>query len=187
MGSYLFHFDDGSDALIHYGKKGMHWGEWNEETRERYLNEGRPGIVGFLDNKAYERGRDGELIVRPFNGEHLGVRDSDAEARWRHDIQEADYAKATGQNFDINTGKVYENNLLGRAQQGLDNVVENVRTALNDAKITLRNISWDVEFEGKYFVNHTLPDTGKKVLEEVGDFATSHLVDPNKVKRLLGR
>ena len=24
------------EYLLHYGVKGMHWGEWNEETRERY-------------------------------------------------------------------------------------------------------------------------------------------------------
>lgn len=28
------HYDD---YLVHYGVKGMHWGVWNNETRERYM------------------------------------------------------------------------------------------------------------------------------------------------------
>ena len=34
------YYKEEPDSLTHYGKPGMHWGEWNDETRERYLNEG---------------------------------------------------------------------------------------------------------------------------------------------------
>lgn len=33
---YRFTFDDGSEALIHYGVRGMKWGIWNSETRAKY-------------------------------------------------------------------------------------------------------------------------------------------------------
>ena len=33
---YKFTFEDGSEAFMHYGVKGMKWGVWNEETSQRY-------------------------------------------------------------------------------------------------------------------------------------------------------
>lgn len=36
-----FTFQDGSEAIAHYGVKGMKWGVWNEETKDRYASEGR--------------------------------------------------------------------------------------------------------------------------------------------------
>lgn len=33
---YRVTFEDGSEALAHYGIKGMKWGVWNEETKARY-------------------------------------------------------------------------------------------------------------------------------------------------------
>lgn len=33
---YLITFDDGSEALAHYGVLGMKWGKWNAETAARY-------------------------------------------------------------------------------------------------------------------------------------------------------
>ena len=36
MTAIKFTFEDGSEALAHYGKKGMHWGTWNDETRQKY-------------------------------------------------------------------------------------------------------------------------------------------------------
>ena len=51
---YKFTFQDGSEALMHYGVKGMKWGVWNAETRAR-----RAGIKSAVakDAKAtYERG-----------------------------------------------------------------------------------------------------------------------------------
>ena len=42
---YIVTFEDGSDAyLSHHGKIGMHWGEWNEETRKRYME--HPELIG---------------------------------------------------------------------------------------------------------------------------------------------
>lgn len=37
--NYKFTFQDGSEALMHYGVKGMKWGVWNEETASRYRGE----------------------------------------------------------------------------------------------------------------------------------------------------
>ena len=44
MTSLKFHFDDGSEYLAHYGKVGMHWGEWNEETQAKYA--ANPDLIG---------------------------------------------------------------------------------------------------------------------------------------------
>lgn len=34
---YIITMTDGSKYLAHHGVEGMHWGEWNEETRRKYL------------------------------------------------------------------------------------------------------------------------------------------------------
>lgn len=34
---YKFAFEDGSESLMHYGKRGMKWGVWNNETKRRYI------------------------------------------------------------------------------------------------------------------------------------------------------
>lgn len=38
--NYIFTFEDGSEALMHYGVKGMKWGSWNAETQARYAGAG---------------------------------------------------------------------------------------------------------------------------------------------------
>ncbi len=38
--SYKFTFEDGSEALMHHGTKGMKWGVWNSETSARYRGHG---------------------------------------------------------------------------------------------------------------------------------------------------
>lgn len=40
MTNYIIHFEDGSEALAHYGVQGMKWGVWNEETRRRHASAG---------------------------------------------------------------------------------------------------------------------------------------------------
>lgn len=37
MSDMLITMQDGSQWLAHHGVMGMHWGEWNEETRRKYL------------------------------------------------------------------------------------------------------------------------------------------------------
>ena len=37
---YKFTFQDGSEAMAHYGVQGMKWGKWNAETQTRYANAG---------------------------------------------------------------------------------------------------------------------------------------------------
>lgn len=44
MTDLKFHFDDGSEYLAHYGKKGMHWGVWDENTQEKYA--ANPDLIG---------------------------------------------------------------------------------------------------------------------------------------------
>ena len=44
MTDLKFHFDDGSEAIAHYGKKGMHWGVWDENTQEKYA--ANPDLIG---------------------------------------------------------------------------------------------------------------------------------------------
>ena len=58
MANYIIHFEDGSDAyLSHHGKIGMHWGEWNDETRKRYME--HPDLIGdyakALNTHAYNQ------------------------------------------------------------------------------------------------------------------------------------
>lgn len=57
---YKLTFEDGSDAILtHHGVKGMHWGIWNPETRDRYTEEGRmpPAGGGGSDEDEEEKKR----------------------------------------------------------------------------------------------------------------------------------
>lgn len=57
MSIFKFTFEDGSEALAHYGVKGMKWGNWNAETRARYMSEGNmPAGGGGLNDDDEEKG-----------------------------------------------------------------------------------------------------------------------------------
>lgn len=43
------------DFLVHHGVKGMHWGEWNDETRRKYLGSGGSTQTKSLAEKAIEK------------------------------------------------------------------------------------------------------------------------------------
>lgn len=47
---YKVTFEDGSEALAHYGVLGMKWGKWNAETAAKYAHRGNRGA------RAYEKG-----------------------------------------------------------------------------------------------------------------------------------
>ena len=62
---YKLTFEDGSEAIAHHGVKGMHWGEWNEETKERYGYTIPKGAK--IKRYSTEReGREGTDLSRPF-------------------------------------------------------------------------------------------------------------------------
>ena len=48
----IFSYADGSRELYHSGTKGMHWGQWNEETRKRRMRES--GMATTLREKTDE-------------------------------------------------------------------------------------------------------------------------------------
>jgi hypothetical protein len=59
---YKFTFEDGSEALLHYGVKGMKWGRWNAETQARYNGLGKSMVsagqmqgAGGLSEEAEEK------------------------------------------------------------------------------------------------------------------------------------
>lgn len=51
---FKFTFEDGSEALAHYGVKGMKWGNWNADTKEKYAQEGITGGGGGYTDDEYE-------------------------------------------------------------------------------------------------------------------------------------
>lgn len=56
---YILTFDDGSEALAHYGVKGMKWGVWNEETRRRHASAGN----GTFYKKAQRGDKYGQSVT----------------------------------------------------------------------------------------------------------------------------
>lgn len=63
---YLVTFEDGSSRyLSHHGVKGMKWGVWNEETKERYGYTMLPGSKIRRLASEHE-GREGTDLSRPF-------------------------------------------------------------------------------------------------------------------------
>ena len=67
MTSLKFHFDDGSEYLAHYGKVGMHWGEWNEQTQAKYAS--NPDLIGefakALNTHAYNQSYQDQRKMNP--------------------------------------------------------------------------------------------------------------------------
>lgn len=153
MGSYLFHFDDGSEALAHYGKKGMHWGEWNEETRERYLNEGKlpdfpvpSGLGGKLGKSITETEVPGGVYSRGSDGEYYLDKEA-TEQRW-HMNKRRELAEKTGQTTDPSTAGIYNKTATGEIARAIDSLIA-------DPGYTLSRVA-----RGAF-------DTGKRILDNV--------------------
>ena len=61
---YLITFEDGSDAyLSHHGIKGMKWGVWNEETKQRYMA-GNADLGGGGGGVADEEEKSSEDVAK---------------------------------------------------------------------------------------------------------------------------
>lgn len=59
---YLIHFEDGSYGyLAHHGVKGMKWGKWNEETKNRYSSINRGSSIGL---KAAKEGKTFDDVLK---------------------------------------------------------------------------------------------------------------------------
>lgn len=154
MGNYLFHFDDGSDALMHYGKKGMHWGEWNEETRERYLNEGKlpdfpvpSGIGGKFGKSITETDVPGGVYSRGSDGEYYLDKEA-TEKQW-HANKKREFAEKTNQDYDPGTGGVYSKTASGSFARAIDNLMA-------DPGGTLSRVARDTVSNGKNLVDGVL-------------------------------
>ena len=61
---YKLTFEDGSEALMHHGIKGMKWGVWNSETAARYkgASAGGGGGNALLDESIQEKFKDGDIV-----------------------------------------------------------------------------------------------------------------------------
>ena len=147
MGNYLIHFDDGSDALMHYGKKGMHWGEWNEETRQRYLNEGKlpdfdvPSGGKMSDEVPggiYDRGADGKYYLNK----------EATEKHW-HATKANEQAEKTGKTYDWTTGGTYNKTATGEIARAVDSLIR-------DPGYTLSRVADGVAKSGKNLVDSAL-------------------------------
>lgn len=64
MTDYLVTFQDGSQRLAHHGVKGMHWGEWNDETRQKYLGGTGSSAKGDRLRKKAQKQRDAAARTR---------------------------------------------------------------------------------------------------------------------------
>lgn len=69
---YKFTFQDGSESLMHYGVKGMKWGVWNAETRNRYLNTGQIPDAG-TQRKLAKQTEEGLRNGRPWVDNYASV------------------------------------------------------------------------------------------------------------------
>lgn len=58
---YIFTFEDGSSAMAHYGVKGMKWGVWNQETRDRYFGLGGLRNLALDASNAWELERHADI------------------------------------------------------------------------------------------------------------------------------
>lgn len=154
MGNYVFHFDDGSEALAHYGKKGMHWGEWNEETRERYLNEGKlpdfpvpSGIGGKFGKSITETDVPGGVYSPGSDGEYY--LDKEATERQWHATKANEQAEKTGQTYDWKTRGTYNKTATGEIARAVDNLI-------HDPGYTLSRVADGVAKSGKSLVDGAL-------------------------------
>lgn len=159
MGNYKFTFEDGSEALAHYGKKGMHWGEWNEETRRKYEAdpESKPSL---------ERDGNGNIISR----QTFEVHNSDGTvAPWtnNHTMER-----------DPRTGNYYDTKSLGAGiSRGLDNLKSDIEDLIRDPGYKLSSVASKTVQEGKKLLDGIL----NRVDEEA-----HFLVEGNKPEARIG-
>jgi hypothetical protein len=123
MGDYIIHFDDGSEALAHYGKKGMHWGEWNEETRRRYME--HPDLIGDF---AKMLNQGGASINK-------ALTDSQKQGKSPYELH------AYNQSFQ-------DAKRMTPAEAGIKNVGAVVNNMLKDASATLSSIGRSAVLKG---------------------------------------
>lgn len=133
MGNYIVHFDDGSEALAHYGKRGMHWGEWNEETRRRYME--HPDLIGnyakALETHAYNQSYQDQVKMNPVEAgaRNLAVVAGKALSDASHAAELAGRTLASIGDKVLQNGKRLLDTLLGRTPSQ-----EAVRTATDAMK-----------------------------------------------------
>lgn len=201
MGNYVFHFDDGSEALAHYGKKGMHWGEWNEETRERYLNEGKlpdfpvpSGIGGKFGKSITETDVPGGVYRLGSDGEYY--LDKEATERQWHANKKSEFAEKTNQDYDPRTGGVYSKTVSGAFARTIDNIIadpggtlervarnvlKNGKNLVDSALGALDKVSKTVKTEARYLTEGYTPTVRTDANKATKKFYNHRLPSVNKV------
>jgi hypothetical protein len=139
---------------MHYGKKGMHWGEWNEETRERYLNEGKlpdfpvpSGLGGKFGKSITETDVPGGVYSPNSDGEYY--LDKEATERHWHANKRRELAEKTGQSTDPYTDGIYNKTATGEIARVIDNLIA-------DPGRTLSMVARDTVNNGKNLVDGAL-------------------------------
>lgn len=160
MGNYKFTFEDGSEALAHYGKKGMHWGEWNEETRQRYLNDGK--LPDFQVPAGGSASEDVPGGVYRNDGTGNFYLDKEATENQWHSKRAREQAEKTGQTYDWNTGGVYNKSASGEIARALDNLKANVDEFIKDPGYKLSSTASKTIQEGKKLVDGLLKTAGEE-------------------------
>ena len=135
MGNYIIHFDDGSEVLAHYGKKGMHWGEWNEETRQRYME--HPDLIGEFAKMLNQGGAS----------VNKALTDSQKQGKSPYELH------AYNQSFQDSTRK-------NPVEAGVKNVGAVVNKMLHDASATLSSIGSKTLRKGAFTVAAALMEVG---------------------------
>ena len=131
MYTLKFYFDDGSEYLAHYGVKGMHWGEWNEETRQRYTNDGKIHVINQATGEDYYE--DPANYSNTPSGAMARTIDNTA---YELDLltKRPDYVLSSVAQRTFETGKKLVDGLL----KGLGDVANAVKTGVEDIGLALQ-------------------------------------------------
>ena len=95
---YKVTFEDGSEALMHHGIKGMKWGVWNSETAARYKGvsaNGGGGVASPEDQEIRDKFKDGDVIGAAVVAINAAGGDPDkaTEMLVRNGVESSDAAK----------------------------------------------------------------------------------------------
>lgn len=146
MTTLKFHFDDGSEALAHYGKPGMHWGVWDENTREKYA--ANPDLIGEFAKMLNKGGADlGKLAFQAQNSEPaaaakrgvMGVQRGVGDIQRRATKAASDVRDAVT-NFDSKKAKSdFEKSDAGKALNNAGKTVSTLAGMAMHPKATITN------------------------------------------------
>lgn len=157
---YLVTFDDGSSAfLAHHGVKGMKWGKWNKETRERYQAEGLDlqggGGGGVDEEEEDEKDTDDHELTKEEKEQEAADKQRKLEQYNREHYK--NYAQNTSEL--VSQGKIYDALLeasagSGATGEGSSGFVNALANATVDAVSNNENVK-----KARERVNDVISDT----------------------------